>query len=79
MKDIQAYLKGLNPKDNSLIYGCEYKLYRDGKYIGIGTWTKDENVGDSFQKSDTNEDGTKDISVLIPDRWEINISNLSLN
>ena len=71
MKDIQAYLKGLNPKDNSLIYGCEYKLYRGGKYIGIGTWTKDNNVGDSFQSPFIDEDGIEKIGVLIPDRWEI--------
>lgn len=61
------YIKNLNPEDPNLIYGQKYSLYRDGKYIGIATWTKDENVGDSFQA--VNEKGV--LTVYIPDRWEI--------
>ena len=38
MCEIQDYLKSLNPKENEkaiLIYGAKYKLWRNGKYLGI--------------------------------------------
>lgn len=70
MCEIQDYLKSLNPKDNEkdiLIFGKKYKLWRDGKYIGIAIWTQDENVGDSFQT--ISEDGI--CQVYIADTWEL--------
>jgi hypothetical protein len=63
------YLHNLNPKEDEktiLIYGSKYHLWRDGKYIGVATWTKDENVGDSFQ--DRSGD---DIIVFKADHWQL--------
>lgn len=58
MCEIQDYLKSMNPyNDGSLIYGKEYRLYRNGNYIGNAIWTEDENVGDSFQRTAINQQG----------------------
>lgn len=54
-----------------LIYNAEYKLYRDGEYIGNAFWKEDENVGDSFQ---TIEDGF--IVVWKADEWELIPKNI---
>lgn len=70
--DIQKYLKSLNPDMNQhedLIYGREYKLWRKGKYIGVAVWTKDDNVGDSFQRDSINDIGEKIAIVYIADKW----------
>jgi hypothetical protein len=68
--DLEEYMRSLNPKPDEqhiLIYGSKYKLWLEGRYIGIWTWTKDENVGDSFQRK--NKQG--EIEVAVPDRWEL--------
>lgn len=64
---MEQYLKSLNPVDEKLIYGQKYSLYRGKEYLGIAVWTKDDNVGDSFQ----NKDHRGVSQVYIPDRWEI--------
>jgi len=38
----------MEKKQQLLIYGKEYDIWRDGKYIGKATWTDDENIGDAF-------------------------------
>ena len=64
---MEEYLKSLNPIDPQLIYGQRYSLYLKNKYIGCAIWTKDDNVGDSFQIKDD-----RGISrVYLPDRWEL--------
>lgn len=71
---ITNYLKGLNPKENEqhvLFHGKQYLLYRDGKYIGIATWTQDENVGDSFQTQKVDKNGRLINNVWIADKWEL--------
>jgi len=72
MKKFLDLIKSMNPKDEEktiLFFGRKYKLYREGEYLGIGTWTQDENVGDSFQRpSQINEDA---IEVMIADKWEL--------
>ena len=57
-----------NTENDLLIYGKEYKLYRDGKFIGVATFTDDENIGDSFIK--VLEDGTN--HVFMADEWYFN-------
>lgn len=73
--EIQEYLKSLNPKENEkdiLIYGKEYKLWKDGKYIGNAIWTEDRNVGDSFQVKRFNEERNIYINaVYVADSWEL--------
>ena len=71
-EDLQSYMKSLNPSEGEqliLIYGSKYRLWRDGKYIGIATWTKDDNVGDSFQVVDPL--GRKPNQVYIADKWDL--------
>lgn len=62
--DIQDYLKSLNP-NAKLDFGSSYMLYIDGKYLGIGKWTEDNNVGGSFQRE--KENGVNE--VIIADHW----------
>lgn len=73
--ELQDFLKSKNPNENEqhiLIYGKEYKLWRDGKYIGTATWTKDDNLGDSFQKSEFKPSLGRNIQqVFIADAWEL--------
>lgn len=80
MSRLQKYLKSLNPKKKDqhiLIYGSEYHLWRNGKYLGIATWTKDLNVGDSFQVA-TNKDGKTIQVVIIADRWKLKKKNFKI-
>ena len=70
---MQEYLKSLNPKPDEqaiLVYGSEYKLWKNGEFIGTAFWTQDDNVGDSFQNK-TMRDGKEINQVFIPDRWEL--------
>ena len=75
---MEDFLKSLNPKTNEkhiLIYGKEYKLWREGKYLDKAIWTKDENVGDSFQTKRFDEKIQRHISdVWIADAWELIIN-----
>ncbi len=57
-----------NTENDLLIYGKEYKLYRDGEFIGVATFTDDENIGESFIK--VLENGTN--HVFIADEWYFN-------
>lgn len=72
---MQEFLKSLNPKDDEkhiLIYGREYKLWRDGEYLGVATWTQDDNVGDSFQGKRFDPNRGKDVNrVYVADSWEL--------
>lgn len=64
---LQSFLKSINPSSPDLIYGQKYSLFKGGKNIGIATWVKDKNIGDSFQTV-----GYKNkVTVYIPDRWEL--------
>ena len=75
MQDLQDFLHSLNPKKDEqaiLIYGSKYHLWRGGEYLGIATWTKDENVGDSFQESVLDEEtGLVIQNVFTADKWEL--------
>lgn len=53
----------LNPQledQECLAYGCKYKLWRNGKYIGVATWTKDDNFGDVNYYIDDMDNSYKD-------------------
>ena len=63
---LQEYMKSINPKSEILIYDSQYHCWRDDEYIGIFTWTKDEFIGDSFQKII----GDK-VEVAIPTKIEL--------
>lgn len=78
MCEIVDYLQSLNPsKDEQpiLFYGRNYKLWREGNYLGIATWTQDENIGDSFQVGIVNDKGIIIQQVYVADRWELVISD----
>lgn len=71
MDNLQQYLQDLNPKDPSLIYGASYRLWDStGTLMGEATWTKDNNVGDSFQRQAIDEAGRLVTNVFIPAKWE---------
>ena len=64
--NLQEYLKSINPKSDIVIYGSKYHCWRDDGYLGIFVWTKDEFVGDSFQRE---VDGK--VEVAIPTKIEL--------
>lgn len=76
---MEEFLKSLNPKGDEkyiLIYGKEYKLWRDGEYIGTAIWTEDENVGDSFQNKRLDPKTLNYINdIYVADAWELIINH----
>lgn len=58
-------------KQDLLIYGKEYKLWREGKYLGKATWTEDNNIGDSFLKAVITTTGEMGYEVYWADEWEM--------
>ena len=50
-------------------YGVRYKLFREGKFIGIATWRKDKALGPSFI-AEVIIDGEKVNKVFIADDWK---------
>jgi hypothetical protein len=67
---IEDYLKSLNPRSPDLVYNAQYHLWLNGEYLGVATWTQDENVGDSFQQMVMKDDLLIN-QVFLPDRWEL--------
>ena len=57
-------------KQDFLIYGTQYKLKRNGEYLGIGTFTDDPNIGDSFLQAIVNDEGEEGFHVIVADEWE---------
>ena len=55
-----------------LIYGCNYKLWRDEKYLGIATWVDDENIGEAFIQKNGDEN-----LVFIADQWKLVSSEIN--
>jgi hypothetical protein len=60
----------LGLKQDFLIYGKEYKLWCKGKYLGIGTYTDDPNIGDLFLGNGKTSEGEDCFVVYIPDEWQ---------
>jgi hypothetical protein len=52
-------------RQDFLIYGKEYDLFRDGKYIGSAVWTDDDNIGEEFIQVQPNGDKL----VFVADEW----------
>jgi hypothetical protein len=57
----------MEKRNDLLIYGAEYYLYRDGEYIGYAVWTDDENIGEAFIENLPNGS----LLVYNADEWEI--------
>lgn len=74
MEEVKKYAKSINPQPEQqaiLIYGSKYKLWRNGDFIGIAEWRKDNIIGDSFQTDAINEEGNLTTDVYIADYWEL--------
>ncbi len=54
-----------------LLYGHQYHLWRDGQYLGIATWTDDENIGDAFVRMEVDSEGILTHLVFYADKMEI--------
>lgn len=53
------------------IYGSQYRVFRDGIFLGVATWTDDKNIGDSFQSPFTDKNGNPAVNVFHADEWEL--------
>ena len=53
-------------KQDLLIYGKEYHIWRNGEYLGIAKWEDDPNIGEAFINK--NENGI--MTVFFADEWE---------
>lgn len=73
--ELEDYLKSLNPQKEEqtiLVYNSEYHLWYEGEYLGVAKWTKDKNVGDSFQTDGIHEKtGHKVHEIYRADKWEL--------
>lgn len=64
-------------RQHLLIYGKEYKLWRDGVFLGTAIYADDENLGDVFLKKvagsmgGLNDDGSEEYLVFVADEWEL--------
>jgi hypothetical protein len=57
-------------KQDPLIYGKHYKLWRNGVFIGIAMFVHDKFHGDVFLKEEIIK-GKSAFSVFAADEWEI--------
>jgi len=57
-------------KQDFLIYGKEYHIWRDKKYLGVATWTDDNNIGEAFIKTVINDTNETVHQVFNADEWE---------
>ena len=57
----------MEKRNDLLIYGTEYNLYRDGEHIGSAVWTDDENVGEAFLQE---QDNGSFLVFTNVDEWE---------
>lgn len=55
-------------ENHPLIYDKQYKVWREGKCLGIATYIEDENIGDAFIIKSVSENGLVNL-VCIPDKW----------
>jgi hypothetical protein len=60
-------------RNDLLIYGKTYKLWRDGEYIGEAVYVDDPNVGESFIKEKQGENGETLMEVYVADEWELKV------
>jgi hypothetical protein len=57
-------------KQDFLIYGKQYKIYRDGKQLGVATFTDDKIHGDVFLQTEIIK-GKEAYFVCQADEWEL--------
>lgn len=57
-------------RQHLLIYGKEYKLWRDGIFLGTGVYSDDEIHGDVFLKKRIHN-GQEIYEVFEADEWEL--------
>jgi len=57
-------------KQDLLLYGKDYHVWRCGKYLGIATYTDDENIGDAFLELEKTSEGDECYQVLCGDEWK---------
>jgi hypothetical protein len=57
-------------KQDLLIYGKQYKLWRDGIFLGTGIYTDDKIHGDIFLRKITIRAGEA-FEVFAADEWEL--------
>lgn len=58
--------------NEDLIVGVDYKLWREGAYLGIATFTDDPNNGLCFLRAVVTKSGELAHEVYIADKWEMN-------
>lgn len=58
-------------KQDLLIYGKQYRVFRDGIFLGVATWTDDKNIGDAFLEEFTDRKGRPAFNVFQADEWEL--------
>ena len=76
MRSLEEYIRLLSPKKKDqaiLVYGGQYHLWLEGKYIGTAIWTEDECLGDSFQNK-VMVDGELLQIIYIADAWALIIN-----
>lgn len=72
LKDRSVHLTVYTSKEpiNDLrIYGKEYHLWRERKYLGIATWQDDENIGEAFIREVLDDAGELVSEVYVADSW----------
>lgn len=61
---------GKKIKSNSpAIFGEKYHCWRNDKYIGVATFTDDENIGPSFLNKKINDTNEESFEVYRPKKW----------
>jgi hypothetical protein len=58
-------------KQDILIYGKEYKLWRDGIFLGTAIYTDDKIHGDVFIKRKMLSNDMEGFEVFAADEWEL--------
>lgn len=62
---------GIGLKQDFLIYGKEYHLWRDGQYLGFAKYVDDENIGEAFIKEGVTDEGFICNQVFCADEWKL--------
>lgn len=55
--------------NDPLIFGNKYHIFREKRYLGVFTWTNDENIGPSFLREFSAADDQPGYEVAHPDEW----------
>lgn len=61
-------------RQDLLIYGRTYKLWRNGKFLGTAIYTNDKHHGDVFLKKVIRND-SEGFEVFMADEWQLAVNN----